>query len=210
VGNKWSLSALQAHFKNLGIDLELMWSKVYDAVLKSIISVEKTFFEQSKKLQNNSTSVKSNCFELFGYDILLDSDLKPWILEVNLAPSLTADSPVDFHIKSNLLVDMFNLVGVRRMPGKRPRKPSKAKPSDNTQRQAEFEFSMNSNGANTAHQLGPTYPGGGSSVKNSTSGYANRAKVGLHPRGAAGGQGAAVSGVIGAANKQNASGLATI
>jgi hypothetical protein len=107
-----------------------MWSRVYDAVLKSIISVEKTFFEQSKKLQNNSTSVKSNIFELFGYDIMLDSDLKPWILEVNLAPSLTADSPVDFHIKSNLLVDMFNLVGVRKLPGRKQRKTSKNRPSE--------------------------------------------------------------------------------
>jgi hypothetical protein len=49
VGNKWSLSALQAHFKNLGIDLELMWGKIYDAVLKSLISVENTLFESSKK-----------------------------------------------------------------------------------------------------------------------------------------------------------------
>jgi hypothetical protein len=45
---------------------------------------------------------------------LLESDIKTWILEVNLAPSLTADSPLDFHIKSNLIVDFFNLAGIRR------------------------------------------------------------------------------------------------
>lgn len=112
----------------MGIDLELMWGKIYDAVLKSLISVEKTLFEGAKKFQNNSSSIKSNYFELFGYDILLDSDLNPWILEVNLAPSLTADSPIDFHVKSNLIVDMFNLVGLRRLPGKRKaRQTSKAK-----------------------------------------------------------------------------------
>ena len=55
-----------------------------------------------------------NCFELFGYDIMLDSDLNPWLLEVNLAPSLSADSPLDYNIKSNLIIDLFNLVGVRR------------------------------------------------------------------------------------------------
>jgi hypothetical protein len=66
------------------------------------------------KKQNPNSSKPSNCFELLGYDILLDSDLKAWILEVNLAPSLTADSPLDFHIKSNLIVDFFNLAGIRR------------------------------------------------------------------------------------------------
>jgi hypothetical protein len=45
---------------------------------------------------------------------LLESDIKTWILEVNLAPSLTADSPLDFHIKSNLIVDFFNLAGITR------------------------------------------------------------------------------------------------
>ena len=45
---------------------------------------------------------------------MLDADLNPWLLEVNLAPSLTADSPLDYTIKSNLVVDLFNLVGIRR------------------------------------------------------------------------------------------------
>jgi tubulin polyglutamylase TTLL5 len=43
---------------------------------------------------------RSNCFEVFGFDILIDSDLKPWILEVNLNPSFATDSPLDFKIKS--------------------------------------------------------------------------------------------------------------
>jgi hypothetical protein len=56
---------------------------------------------------------------LFGFDIILDEDLKPWILEVNLSPSLAFDSPLDFHIKSNLLVDTFNLVGIKKIIRKR-------------------------------------------------------------------------------------------
>ena len=56
----------------------------------------------------------STNFQLFGYDILLDSALNPWILEVNAAPSLAADSPIDRDIKTNLITDVFNLVGVRK------------------------------------------------------------------------------------------------
>lgn len=52
-------------------------------------------------------------FELLGFDILIDSAHKPWLLEVNLSPSLNWDSPIDLKIKSNLIADLLNLTGVR-------------------------------------------------------------------------------------------------
>jgi len=51
---------------------------------------------------------------LLGYDILLDSNLNPWLLEVNLSPSLAFESPLDLKIKANLLKDTLNLIGVRK------------------------------------------------------------------------------------------------
>ena len=55
----------------------------------------------------------TNNFPLFsGFDILIDSDLKPWLLEVNLSPSLNCDTPIDMKIKSALLCDLLNLIGI--------------------------------------------------------------------------------------------------
>ena len=53
------------------------------------------------------------CFELFGFDVLIDQVLQPWLMEVNFAPSLTADSELDYFVKSKVLTDMLNLIGLR-------------------------------------------------------------------------------------------------
>ena len=51
---------------------------------------------------------KRNCFELYGFDILIDSDLKPWLLEVNLSPSLNCEAPIDLKIKVKEIKESFN------------------------------------------------------------------------------------------------------
>ncbi|GBG82839.1 hypothetical protein CBR_g36369 [Chara braunii] len=51
-----------------------------------------------------------NCFELFGYDVLVDEDLRPWLLEANSSPSLSLATPLDEKIKKNLIRDTIQLV----------------------------------------------------------------------------------------------------
>lgn len=41
------------------------------------------------------------------------------MVEVNLSPSLATDSPLDVKIKSNLILDTFNLVGIKKYDKRR-------------------------------------------------------------------------------------------
>ena len=64
------------------------------------------------KIKEDCKDMKSsyNCYKLLGFDILLDDNLKAWVLEVNTDPCLFAD-PVDLHLKSSLIAEMLNIVG---------------------------------------------------------------------------------------------------
>jgi len=113
-GYKWSIKALWKNLEIAGIDLDILWSKIYDAIIKTIISAEGKIYEQVKRYCAHRT----NWFEIFGFDVLIDSNLKPWILEVNLSPSLSSDSPIDWKIKNTLLASTFNLIGLNKFSRK--------------------------------------------------------------------------------------------
>lgn len=53
-----------------------------------------------------------NCFEFFGFDVLIDNSLRPWLLEVNLSPALGNDCDADRSVKKPMLHDMFDLLGL--------------------------------------------------------------------------------------------------
>ncbi|EAS01764.2 tubulin-tyrosine ligase family protein (macronuclear) [Tetrahymena thermophila SB210] len=107
-GSKWSLTAFKDYLKINGINYQLIFDRIEDLAVKTILSIENMMnsaFEMHVPYRNN-------CFELFGFDILIDSNLKPWLLEVNLSPSMNTDSPLDLKIKGNLISDIFTLVGI--------------------------------------------------------------------------------------------------
>jgi hypothetical protein len=59
-----------------------------------------------------ATTVSQHCFEMFGFDVLIDEGLLPWLIEVNTSPSVECTSPLDMAIKTRVMADLLNIVGV--------------------------------------------------------------------------------------------------
>lgn len=108
VGHKWTLSALLRHLKVQGKDTALLMAQIEDVVVKAMVATASAIVPACQMFVPNV----NNCFELYGFDILIDEDLKPWLLEVNLSPSLGCDSPLDVRLKSAMLADLLTLVGI--------------------------------------------------------------------------------------------------
>lgn len=106
-GHKWSIRALQRYLEALGVDFAGLWEQMVDIVVKTLACAEGPM----NRLIQRHTSSRYTCYELFGFDILLDDQLKPWLLEVNISPSLRSATPVDYAVKSEVVKDMLNLVG---------------------------------------------------------------------------------------------------
>ena len=83
------------YFNDQGIDVEGIIRSLMDIIIKTLNSVEPVLLEMSK----GNVSSRYSCYELFGFDVLLDSNLKPWLLEVNISPSLHSTSSLDLSVK---------------------------------------------------------------------------------------------------------------
>jgi len=62
-------------------------------------------------VSSTKTKNRNQCYEIYGFDVLVDNNLRPWLLEVNVLPSLSSSSPFDKHVKSMLLSDTLHLIG---------------------------------------------------------------------------------------------------
>jgi tubulin polyglutamylase TTLL4 len=66
--SKWSFKALRKAYEELGINYDYVFAQVKDVIVKTLISVEPHIVSNLNKTYGN----RNACFELYGFDILID------------------------------------------------------------------------------------------------------------------------------------------
>ncbi|KAL2078096.1 hypothetical protein ACEWY4_025781 [Coilia grayii] len=141
-GSKRKLSTFNKHLKSLCCNVEKMWVDIEDVIIKTLISAHPILKHNYHTCFPNHAA-GSACFEILGFDVLLDHRLKPWLLEVNHSPSFTTDSRLDREVKDGLLYDTLVLINLgacdRRKITEEERRRVKERLQQNRSREARTE-----------------------------------------------------------------------
>lgn len=111
LGHKRRFTWLLSYLDSKGYNVSALWREISSIIIKTIISGVPLISHTYKSIHSNDVT-NSMCFEILGFDIILDSDLKPWLLEVNHTPSFTTDSEVDTIVKSLVIEHTLTLLNL--------------------------------------------------------------------------------------------------
>ncbi|XP_066899806.1 tubulin polyglutamylase TTLL7 isoform X7 [Kogia breviceps] len=107
---KWFTEFLQANQH----DVAKFWSDISELVVKTLIVAEPHVLHAYRMCRpGQPPGSESVCFEVLGFDILLDRKLKPWLLEINRAPSFGTDQKIDYDVKRGVLLNALKLLNIR-------------------------------------------------------------------------------------------------
>ncbi|KAL3882585.1 hypothetical protein ACJMK2_028915 [Sinanodonta woodiana] len=100
-GCKWTLTQLRYFLQQDNRDNSMLWTKIINIVILTIL------------IQAPQVPKVNNCFELYGFDVLIDENMKPWLLEVNFSPALSIDCQVDTTVKKPMLHDLMEMMNFK-------------------------------------------------------------------------------------------------
>ncbi|CAL6071918.1 Tubulin_tyrosine ligase [Hexamita inflata] len=124
-GSKWGLQSVFDQMEKDGCNILDFKQRLYDLFIKTIFAAlpqlqqqYTTYRSQMPRFQGvdpfqcQDPYFGSSCFEVLGYDVLVDADFNPVLLEVNHSPSFTCDTPLDLRIKETLIGGVMDMMWI--------------------------------------------------------------------------------------------------
>lgn len=111
VGTKRKLSTLNRILANEGYDVSELWANIDDVIIKTVLSAL-PMLKHNYNASFPAHDMIQACFELLGMDILIDSKMRPFVLEVNHSPSFHTNEQVDKEVKEVLIRDTFVILNL--------------------------------------------------------------------------------------------------
>lgn len=129
LGSKRKFSTLNRILSAEGYDIVTLWNNIDDVVIKTVISAWPVL-RHNYNASFPTHDITNACFEILGVDILIDQNLKPWLLEVNHSPSFHTDGAVDKEVKYALIRDTFTMLNVKASDKRRVMEEDKRRVND--------------------------------------------------------------------------------
>lgn len=151
-------SPKESHNENQSSRSAQLWSAIDHIIVKTVLSAQPKVRHAYNGLFPHGNDGYT-CFEVLGFDILIDHKLQPWLMEVNHTPSFVTGSPMDLHIKGALIKEVMAVINpcsddrANSMQSMRNQYLSEAQ--DGTPLSAETEVPE---GSADQHQLSPRAP----------------------------------------------------
>ena len=107
--NKKKLTTVFAELESKGVDVESIQRGI-DRIVRLTLTAAQPCLSSSYHIGVSANDGKSRCFEILGFDILIDDKSRPWLLEVNCMPSLASYSEFDAELKTRVVTDTLKII----------------------------------------------------------------------------------------------------
>ena len=106
--SKRTLKSVRNWLRSQGHDADAVWEDVNKLVVDCMLALQPSIQLNLEAIQKPGDD-NYKCFQILGFDVMFDDNLKPWLLEVNASPSVSADSPIDLAVKVPLVTTSIKL-----------------------------------------------------------------------------------------------------
>ena len=114
--SKRTISYVRNWLDKQGFDSHEIWRNIRQIIYKTLLAIEPIVAHEYRmcKPEGSDHNYGFSCFQLLGFDVLLDCEGVPWLLEVNGMPSLRVSSPLDAVVKQQVVMETLRIVSLDR------------------------------------------------------------------------------------------------